>query len=511
MGLLTKEVWVGIGATNIKWYEDKGYEIPRYIDNRGRIKVKHGTSILVKVEDLQKTSKILVDVQCDECGEILKNINWYAYSKNIEKYNKYYCIKCVYNLFGRNNAIKSHLEKGLSFYNWCYENLSKELADWVLSRWDYELNIDKNGNVIDPKNVNHGSDGVNGKNKRGYWFKCLEHPEHGSELKNICRFTYYFKGFMGSVECIQCNVIALTHPHLVKYFINKEDASKYSFGSNEKIMMRCPDCNSERLLPICDLSVKGFSCKECSDGIPYSEKFTANFLKQLLNKDFTIQLSKKYFKWCKDYKYDNYIEKINCIIETHGLQHYEDRITRWTFLEETEENDFNKEWLARKNNIKNYIILDCRKSDMTWIKNSIMNSRLPILLGFVEKDIDWLKCHEYACNSLVKKVCETWNSGIRNVHKISEEVKLGSQTVIKYLKQVVVLGWCNYAPDCIKIICLTTGEIFDSKKEASNKYNLKISNYIIGCCNCNLESAGKLPDGTKLKWMYYDEYIKQNI
>ena len=47
-------------------------------------------------------------------------------------------------------------------------------------------------------------------------------------------------------------------------------------------------------------------------------------------------------------------------------------------------------------------------------------------------------------------------------------------------------------------------------KNPSKKYNLKISNYIIGCCNGKIESSGELSDGTKLKWMYYNEYLKNN-
>lgn len=55
-----------------------------------------------------------------------------------------------------------------------------------------------------------------------------------------------------------------------------------------------------------------------------------------------------------------------------------------------------------------------------------------------------------------------------------------------------------------KVICITTNEIFASLKDAINKYNVK---HIDTVCRHERHYAGILSDGTKLKWMYYDEYI----
>jgi group I intron endonuclease len=56
-----------------------------------------------------------------------------------------------------------------------------------------------------------------------------------------------------------------------------------------------------------------------------------------------------------------------------------------------------------------------------------------------------------------------------------------------------------------KVICITTNEIFNTTKEASEKYNI---NNIQNCCKGKQKSVGKLPDGTPLVWMYYDEYLQ---
>ena len=56
-----------------------------------------------------------------------------------------------------------------------------------------------------------------------------------------------------------------------------------------------------------------------------------------------------------------------------------------------------------------------------------------------------------------------------------------------------------------KVICITTGKIFNSQKEASNHYNVS-PNSISRCCGGRLKSAGKLPNRTKLQWKFLEDY-----
>jgi len=279
--------------------------------------------------------------------------------------------------------------------------------------------------------------------------------------------------------------------------------------------MICPNCGYKKEMNLNDLINQGFGCIKCGDSVSFPEKFMFNVLEQLLGNNFKIQLSKTIFNWCNNYRYDFYIDNINCIIETHGLQHYEGNFGKT--LEEIQQNDKIKEQLAKSNSIKNYIIIDCRKSELEWIKNSIMESELPKLLNFKEEDIDWLKCHEYACNSLVKVACNYWNNGIKNIPDIMKIMKLGRKVIRKYLKQGTKLDWCDYDPKISlsnkkitykKVICLTTNEVFDSISEASNKYNINNS-CISQCCNKKAKSAGRHPvTNKKMVWMLYDEYLK---
>ena len=60
----------------------------------------------------------------------------------------------------------------------------------------------------------------------------------------------------------------------------------------------------------------------------------------------------------------------------------------------------------------------------------------------------------------------------------------------------------NKNPQATKVRCITTNEIFNTIKEASEKYNINRSN-IGQCCENKRKSAGKHPiTGEKLVWEY---------
>lgn len=55
-----------------------------------------------------------------------------------------------------------------------------------------------------------------------------------------------------------------------------------------------------------------------------------------------------------------------------------------------------------------------------------------------------------------------------------------------------------------KVICTTTGKVFDSFNEASSYYSVNRPN-ISACCAGRRKYAGKLSCGTKLQWEYYND------
>ena len=106
---------------------------------------------------------------------------------------------------------------------------------------------------------------------------------------------------------------------------------------------------------------------------------------ELLNEDYEYQYSPK---WIKPKRYDFYIKNKNLIIEVDGgLGHGNNKTIDNKTPEETKAIDDYKDKMAEKNGI-NVIRINCFKSEWNFIKNNIMNSNLPNLLGFKEDMVD---------------------------------------------------------------------------------------------------------------------------
>jgi hypothetical protein len=303
------------------------------------------------------------------------------------------------------------------------------------------------------------------------------------------------------------NCVATTHPKFAKLFWNKEDTFKYKFSSNKKTDFKCPNCNSKiENKKINDIYYTGLSCY-CKDGISYPQKFMFSLLKQLSVKFNTEEI----FDWSQRKRYDFYLYDLNLIIEVHGIQHSKESFLNLggRTLEEEQENDEIKKSLARENGIKDYLEIDCRKSNMDFIKKSILKS--PLCQLFDLSEIDWLKCHEFALNTFVKEVCNLFNKG-NSLSEVSKLIGLGRTTVYKYLIKGNEIGLCNYdSKEELKkfkilkrqVIQLSeNGEFiceWDSASEASRKLGISRANIGETC-------RGKYKHSGGYKWMFKEEY-----
>ena len=174
-------------------------------------------------------------------------------------------------------------------------------------------------------------------------------------------------------------ILLQTHPQFVKYFVNIEDAYKVSKSSNKSINFKCPECGYLKTMTMNHLYMHGIACPKCGDGISYPEKIMFSVLEQLKIKF----MPRKKFEWSSRKEYDFYIEKINCLIETHGIQHYEQTKRKGArSLKEEKSNDRFKKGMSKQNNIKEYIVIDSRKSELEWIKNSVLSSNFTKIIKF---------------------------------------------------------------------------------------------------------------------------------
>lgn len=218
------------------------------------------------------------------------------------------------------------------------------------------------------------------------------------------------------------NSVADTDPWIVDYFIGGyEEAIKYSRGHYTRMKFKCPFCGeiSTETYISNILRDHGFSCK-CKCGISYPEKFMKSFFDSL-GIDYIYQLRKLHFSWIKNYKYDFYLPKYNCIIEVHGSQHYKETNYFSITLEDQKKIDRDKENLAKKNNIQNYFTIDASYRYFEWIKKSILkNKEFLELLKYPYIDWDTIKINidEYNINSF-NDIVNTWN---KNKNSSQQEV-----------------------------------------------------------------------------------------
>lgn len=246
------------------------------------------------------------------------------------------------------------------------------------------------------------------------------------------------------ISVLGINTIWDTDRWMCDLGVSEKDAKTHTHGSNDKITVICPHCGKEKDMRIADIyNHKSIGCSDCGDGVSYPEKFIISLLNQL-----QINYVKEYMpNWSNNKRYDFYLPKYNCIIECHGMQHYGLGFESCggKTLEEEQENDKFKKTLAMNNKIDNYIILDCRKSELDWIKNSILDSKLNNLFNL--NNIDWIECERFAINSnILKEICNYWNQkeDWETTTDLAKIFNINRHNILKKIKKGSKIGLCNY-------------------------------------------------------------------
>lgn len=392
--------------------------------------------------------------------------------------------------------------------------LSKDYKHPVGSILD---NIDS-GKLLILEHVRIGS-----KKYKGYRYECLvcgnvdriseSHLTTEKKGCNVC----------GGIKTLQgYNDIWTTNPWLGSLFWNSEDGYDYQSGSGKRVDFKCPDCESKiRNKIIKNVFNHGLFCPQCSDGLSYPEKFLFNVLTQA-TVSFDFQ---KTFDWSKSYKHENpklcghkrydfYLSTFDKTLEVHGAQHYKDSGWGRLSLEDEKENDRIKKYLST-NNTSGHIIIDAQVSSLEYIKNSILDSELATLVDLSK--VNWLKCHEHACNSLIKTACDLWSERVKSTAKIGEIMKLDRHTIVRYLKKGAMINWCDYNPDCEKqkgmhienivrslgkrvVQLKVNGEFVREYESMSEARRVSKTDHISEVCNGKRKTAGGF------KWMYKEDY-----
>lgn len=295
--------------------------------------------------------------------------------------------------------------------------------------------------------------------------------------------------------------IATTHPDIAFLLNNKDDAKLYSINSNKVLEFICPECGNVLKKRPSDIIRRGIRCRICGDGISIPNKFMEQILLSLEIK-YTPE---KIFDWSNNKKYDFYLDDYNALIEVMGIQHYKDTHMGNRSFEEEQSNDIVKRKLAICNGVSKYYIIDFRYTDLDYMKNSFIKSDLFKDLNLELNCVDYVECWKKSFSSKMVQSINMWNHGM-STSEIADELKISIKTAIDYLNRGAKAGLCKYMGSKKPVFCITTNELFESVKEAQEKYH---SSQIGDCCRNTVDYAGS-SNGQKLKWIYYHDYLKLN-
>jgi len=210
--LLTEEVEVNVGR-NLVYYENLGYEIPKYLNCKNELKVKKGTKIIVKVSDLKVDSISNVEVKCDYCENIY-TITYKSYNKSKKEIiNKDCCKHCGKFKRRESNLLKygeiSHMktEKYKNMFSKKYKNIKEEFIKrgYELVSKEYVHSSQKLDFICD-KHIDKGIQTISWTHfNRGYGCKYCGYERVSKKMKGennvnwnggISSLSHYLRNFI---------------------------------------------------------------------------------------------------------------------------------------------------------------------------------------------------------------------------------------------------------------------------------------------------------------------------
>ena len=238
------------------------------------------------------------------------------------------------------------------------------------------------------------------------------------------------------------NDVATTDPDLIKYFVNQEDAKKYSRNSGKQLDFKCLTCGSIKNMRIADLTKNnGVFCSKCSDGISYPNKFAHEMFSQLSGQ--YVKYETEYSpEWFEDVRYDNYIvlnDGTKLLVEMDGGYHYHKN-------EKFKNKNDDVKTSAALNHGFVVIRVNCNydkvENRFDYIKNNTM-----ISLGeyFDLSNVDWNKCNEKGIANKLVDVLAFYESHPKlGLEEIAENCHISMPTLYGYLQVGEKIGLCKY-------------------------------------------------------------------
>lgn len=315
----------------------------------------------------------------------------------------------------------------------------------------------------------------------------------------------------GKRVLIGYNDLATTNPEVIKFLLDKHDGYKYTKGSHKQVELICPDCGTKKTMKVEDLVNNGFSCKKCSDGLSYPNKFAYNIFEQLHAQYITYE--PEYSPdWIGQMRYDNYIVLNNgqkIIVEMDGGFHYND------YGKFAAKNDLIKDSLAEKHGIK-VIRVNCYYNQIANRFKLIKNNFIDSLKQYFDLSyVDWTSADEAGASNKLVEVINYYNKHpFASKQQIADYFHLGLCTIRNYIVVGDELGLCKYIKGDINrsktskplVIYDKNGNYIGAYASATQMANaFKDENFISGSISERVR-AGKPYKGYTIKRITWDEY-----
>lgn len=506
MGLINEWVEVGLNGQTAKHYESLGYNIPKTLNAKGKPYVKAGTKILVRVEHLTVGSGCLVEVECEECSKRYF-MPYYSYLK-FNHDGKIYCNHCNSKILcsGKNawnynpNRDEDERFRGSVEY--------KEFVKSVLARDDYtcqccgkksdsdievhhlygyagfpKYRIDQTQSLVLCEKCHtafHNWHGLHyGYNNKGNCTREQFEEWYGKTVKKLDEYNGILIATR-KVYCIDNNTVydsaEIARKELNIYGktqIYKVCNGKQYVANNLHFLWYDDYINMTKQ------DIEAYVYK-CDNPISY-RKVICIETQEVFNKPADASL-----KYCGDFKKTPKIIRA-CKEFRTALKDENGKLLHWMYYDEyLSKIENGEEIIFHKNRNKRKVICITTNKIFNTVKDAGLYYKIAPnsisaccrgKLHFTGKSPEGVSLFWMYYDEYLSKI----NNG--------EKIELPKRE--HYRKMVV---------------CITTGKIFDYIKDGANYYDfhpMGITSQLKG----KNKTAGKLPDGTPLKWMYYSDFL----
>lgn len=280
--LLTKELEIKWNPQNRKHYESKGYVFTKYKD-----------TFTCKIDDAQRGTKNIVEVECDYCGKNFPKM-FYHYDENKEYVDKDACNDCKRLKLNEVLKIKNKIIYTKKIQDIC-DNMDYELQDF-----EYE-----------------------GENTKIPYI-CRKHKKYGVQRSP---YTSLSQGH-GCYYCgrKKCETAWKFTYDEVKSQIEQNGKNKllskiYTKCKDWNLVISCEECGNPYTTSLDYYKRNGKTrCNDCT--CSYGEKIIVQYLnsKGIIHEHDTHEIFTR--EWENPLRFDFYLPDFNIAIEFDGEQHY---------------------------------------------------------------------------------------------------------------------------------------------------------------------------------------------